>query len=217
MKEIIDLTYPIEEGMPRFGAPWHPEVHVEQMGHINSVGRETRKIIMGTHTGTHMDAPRHFIAGGGTIDHIGLEKLMGEVRIFDMTHIKPGQAVELKDLAPLDLGPRVIFMFGWGKYWKTAQFYKEWPYFNVQAAHFLLERGVFLIGLDTPSPDDPRTPLGSPQDSVVHKILLSKGVILVEYLANLDKIPALQGWTIIAAPLKIKDADGAPGRVFVYR
>ncbi len=217
MKEIIDLTYPIEDSMPRFGAPWHPDVHVVQMGYINTVGRETRKIIMGTHTGTHMDAPRHFISGGGTIDHIGLEKLVGEVKIIDMTHIKQGQAVELKDLVSLDLGPRVIFMFGWGKYWGTAQFYKEWPYFKEQAAHFLLERGVFLIGLDTPSPDNPRTTLGSPRDSVVHKILLSKGVILVEYLANLNKIPTLRGWTLVAAPLKIKDGDGAPGRVFIYR
>ena len=73
--EFIDLSYNIEEGMLTFHTHWHPKVSIEQMGEIEKEGRESRKIIFGTHTGTHVDAPLHFIKNGNSIDKIPLEKL----------------------------------------------------------------------------------------------------------------------------------------------
>ena len=74
MKKIIDLTITIEEGMTTFPVYWHPFVEVTQMGRIGIEGRETKKIIIGTHTGTNLDAPRHFIENGITIDGVNYSK-----------------------------------------------------------------------------------------------------------------------------------------------
>ncbi|MDP6560837.1 MAG: cyclase family protein, partial [Candidatus Binatia bacterium] len=76
-REIIDLTFPIHEGMQTFPVHWHPVVEITQLGRLDVEARETRKMVLGTHTGTHMDAPRHFIEGGKTIDEVTLDILVG--------------------------------------------------------------------------------------------------------------------------------------------
>ncbi len=214
---IIDLTHPIEEGMLTFGAPWHPKVKIKQLGRIEVEGRETREIHLGTHTGTHMDAPLHFLKGIRTIDEISLHKLIGPVTIFDFSHLEENAAVTAEMLKPLKLSKRLIFRFGWGKHWGTSHFYIGWPFFSRDAAEYFVSQDVQLIGMDSPSPDDSRIKLGSPEDSHIHKILLKAEVVLVEYLANLDCVSDLTGWKIIALPLKIKGGDGSPSRVCLYR
>ena len=91
--EIIDLTYLIEEGMPKFDAHWHPHVKIEQLGKLDVEGRESRKVILGTHTGTHVDAPLHFILNGISIDKIPLEQLNGPVSILDFSQLAEGQEI----------------------------------------------------------------------------------------------------------------------------
>ena len=81
MNEIIDLTYLINEQMITYPTLWHPKVSIQRLGKIEEVGRNTRKIILGTHTGTHIDAPLHFIKDGKSIDKIPLEKIVGNVTI----------------------------------------------------------------------------------------------------------------------------------------
>ena len=216
-EEIIDLTYPLEEGMPTYMAPWHPLVEISQMGRLGLEGRETRKLVLGTHTGTHLDAPRHFLEHGLTIDRVPLGTLVGDVTIVDCAHVARDTAINASDLAKLAITPRMIFRFNWFKNWNQLQYYKDWPYFTKAAAQHLVDRGVKLIGLDTPSPDDSRTGPKSAEDSPIHKIFLGAGVILLEYLNNLDMIKDLEGWTLIALPLKIRDGDGAPARVCLAR
>ena len=97
------------------------------------------------------------------------------------------------------------------------KFYEDWPYFEDDAARYLVEQGVEMLGLDTPSPDDSRISMGSSEDSKVHKIFLAKKVILVEYIANLDLITDYEGWSVIALPIKVKGSDGAPSRVCLVR
>lgn len=208
--------------MLTFSAAWHPKVSIEQMGRIESVGRETRKISFGTHTGTHMDAPLHFVKGGKAIDEISIKDLIGDVSIIDFSHLKDNGCVTEKMLKNIKVTEKTIFKFGWGKYWGKKKFYKGWPFFSKEAAEYLIKKGVKMAAMDTPSPDDSRIKLsgknlGSEKDSPIHKIFLRSGVILVEYLANLDKIKDCQGWIIVVAPLKIKGADGSPIRAFIYK
>lgn len=217
MKEIIDLTYPIQEKMLRFDAPWHPEVSIKQLGSIDTVGRETRQISFGTHAGTHIDAPRHFVKKGKTIDQIPLDVLMGEVGIVDFSFLEENGFVTVEMLRDVKLTKRIIFKFGWGKYWGDSKYYKGYPFFTKEAADYLVSGGVVLVGLDTPSPDDSRIKLGSLRDSEIHKIFLTSGVILLEYLGNMEKIMDYNGWHIIAMPIKIENGDGAPSRVCIYR
>lgn len=215
--EIIDLTYNIEAGMPTFSAHWHPVVKINQLGRVGFEGRNTREICIGSHTGTHVDAPLHFVAGGKSIDEISLHKLIGEVSIVDFTYLKENEYITVEMLQKNIITPRMIFKFGWGKYWGDKKYYKDYPFFSVEATQYLIDKGIELIGMDTASPDDSRIILGSNEDSQIHKLLLKNSVVIVEYLANLDKITNYDGWNLIALPLKLKGCDGSSARVCIYR
>ncbi len=216
MKEIIDLTYLINENMITYPSPWHPKVSVERLGKIEEVGRNTRKIILGTHTGTHIDAPLHFIKNGNSIEKIPLDKIVGDVTIVDFSNLKENTAIQKDMLDEIKITKRMIFRFGWEKYWNTGKFYENYPFFTKDAVNYLVSEGIELLGYDTPSPDDSNMD-AKEVDSPIHKILLSKGVVLLEYLANLSKLNNLENWNIVVAPMKIEGSDGAPSRVFVFR
>lgn len=222
MEEIIDLTYDMEDGMTTFSAPWHPRFSLTQMGRHGFEGRETRKVSFGTHTGTHTDAPLHFVKNGKSIEKVPLDKLVGEVTIVDFSHLEDNETITKEMMASINITKRMLFKFGWGKYWGTRKFYKDYPFFSKGAAEYLVSKNVELIAMDTPSPDDSHikleeNTLGSDKDSPIHKIFLNNGIALVEYIANLDKVKDYEGWNIIVTPLRIKGADGSPSRVFIYR
>jgi arylformamidase len=90
-------------------------------------------------------------------------------------------------------------------------FYTDHAYLSHEAAHWLVDRGVRLLGMDTPQPDNPRSDPKATVDSPIHKILLGNGVILVEYLCNLSLLHSSE-IEFIALPLKILGADGSPVR-----
>ena len=75
-KKVIDLTHPIQEGMLTFEASWHPRTSIQQLGRIGLEGRESRKLELGTHTGTHIDSPLHFIENGAGIDETAVDTLI---------------------------------------------------------------------------------------------------------------------------------------------
>src|ERR1700730_7456200 len=83
--KIIDLSLSIEEGMMTFPTSWHPVVEITILGRHGIEGRETRKLVLGTHIGTHADAPRHFIPNGRTIDEVPLDVLIGPATVADFT------------------------------------------------------------------------------------------------------------------------------------
>ncbi|MBS3165646.1 cyclase family protein [Candidatus Woesearchaeota archaeon] len=221
MNNIIDLTYEIEEGMTTFGAYWHIPVKITQLGRHETEGRETRKLEMSTHTGTHVDSPLHFIKGGKSIDKISLYKLIGPVTIVDYSHLNKNEMVTEEMLSKIQITPRMLFKFGWGKNWKTDKFYKDYPFFSTEAAEYLVGQGVELLAMDIPSPDDSRINIPevicTDKDSPVHKIILSNNIVMVEYVANLDKVSELTGWNIAVLPLKVKGSDGSPARVCIYK
>ena len=145
MKQVIDLTYLINDKMITYPAPWHPKVSIKQLARIEVEGRETRKIIIGTHTGTHIDAPLHFIKGGNSIEQIPLDKLMGDVTIIDFSHFKENQAVTKEVLSEKPISKRMLFKFGWQKFWNNPEFYKNHPFFTDEAANYLVMSGWLLV------------------------------------------------------------------------
>lgn len=214
--EIIDLSYTLENNMITYNAPWHPKFSIQKLASISKEGRETRKVSFGTHTGTHIDAPRHFIENGNTVEKIPLEKLIGPVEIIDFSHIREKEAISLELIKSIKICKKMIFKFGWSKKWGDVKFYDDYPFFSKEAAEYLVSKDVELIGHDTPSPDASYD-TSSKEDSPIHKIFLKNEIVLVEYIANLDKIENLNGWKIIVSPLKLRDADGSPARVIIYR
>jgi len=140
---------------------------------------------------------------------------MGPVEIIDFTHLTEKESISLELIKSVKFSKKMIFKFGWGVKWGNMKFYDDYPFFSQEAAEYLVSMGIELIGHDTPSPDASYDK--SDIDSPIHKILLNKEVILVEYLANLDSIKNLNGWNIVVSPLRLKGADGSPSRVFIYR
>jgi kynurenine formamidase len=200
--------------MTTFPSPWHPVVSITQLGRHGIENRETRKLVLGTHTGTHCDAPRHFVPGGQTVEHLSLETLVGPTLILDFSKLPYNYAVEVSDLEA-QIGPRrpvrVVLRYDWDQHWGSMKYYRDHPFLSPQAAHWLVERGVRLVGMDTPMPDDSRQGAGAAEDSPIHKILLGKGVILVEYLTNLRELRRSEV-QLFVLPLKLREGDGAPVR-----
>ena len=97
---IIDLTHAMEKGMPCFHADWHTAFSSETLGTIESVGRNTKKLTLGSHTGTHMDAPRHFIPDGITIPEIPLSTLFGDVTLIDLRRLADDTKVTMQKTIP---------------------------------------------------------------------------------------------------------------------
>jgi arylformamidase len=212
--KLLDLSYVIENGMPTCGTPWHERVNIKHLGLLEEVGRNTHALTFGSHTGTHMDAPYHFIETGHTIETTPLETLCGEISVIDFTRFNGGSVVKLEDVKQLKVTERMLFRFDWFKTWKTPEFYKSFPYFDEEAVDYLIKGGIKLMAMDTPSPDYGGN-IQSKEDSPNHKALLKKDVVIVEYLTNTDQIDLSKEHRIIALPLKFKGCDGSPSRVIL--
>lgn len=213
--KLIDLTLNLETDMPTCGTKWHQKVKVEQLGKIDDVGRNTSKIVFGSHSGTHMDAPKHFIQNGKTIEQLDMNNLIGPAKVVFFTNKKSGSIVELEDVENIEVTEKMIFVFGWYKNWKTDRYYKEFPYFSEEAIKYLVKKGMKTIAMDTPSPDNGGNINDKKCDSPNHKYMLKKGIVIIEYLNNTKKLKKDKKYKLIALPLKIKGSDGSPARVIV--
>ena len=137
--------------MTTFPVYWHPFVEVTQMGRIGIEGRETKKIIIGTHTGTNLDAPRHFIKNGVTIDQIPAQDLVGQALVVNLSHKKDYQAIEIEDLQdiPKNKYKIIILKYNWCKNLGKKKYYVSHPYLSENAAKFILKKGVKMKGPET--------------------------------------------------------------------
>jgi arylformamidase len=206
---IYDLSVPIHPGMPVW--PKDPGVSLPLARSIaRGDGANVTRIEMGAHTGTHMDAPFHFVPDGTGIDQLPLETIIGPCRVFDLTDI-PGHidrvAVERCDLSGVT---RALFKTRNSQRWARGEMAFDQNFIAIVAdgAQLLVERGVKLAGVDYLSVE----PFGSKQHPV-HHILLGAGVIIVEGL-NLSAVPT-GDYELIALPLRLRGADGSPARVIL--
>jgi arylformamidase len=201
--------------MQTFAAHWHPIVEITQLGRHGIEDRETRKITFGTHTGTHIDAPLHFIPHGKSVDKIPIEKLIGKATVVNLSFAKNRQEITPSDLE-VAIGnrsmERLLVRFDWHKQWGNRDYYVEHPYLSEDACQWIVDHGCILLALDTPQPDNPQSPVFGSCCAPNHKILLGNEVVLVEYLTNTDKIKQDEIFLMVS-PLNIMNADGAPARV----
>ena len=167
---------------------------------------------LGAHSGTHIDAPMHFIRDGASIDHVPLASLIGPARIIDI----PGdvQAINSAELAKHNWSgaERVIFRTrsALGGWMHSATFHKDFAYIAPDAAQQLADAGVKLVGVDYISAEQ----FGAPAP-LSHRALLGKGIPIVEGL-QLDSIPA-GDYDLIVLPMKVGGHEGAPARAIVRR
>lgn len=203
----IDVSVPLHTGMAHW--PDNPEVRIERIMSIDrGDAANVSAIAMGSHTGTHMDAPVHFVPGTASIDMMPFDATIGPARIIaiaDTESIKPAE-LEPHDIQP---GERILFKTSNSeRCWNTDDFIEDFVYISAAAARYLAERGVRTVGVDYLSVG------GYKKDGrETHHALLGAGVWIIEGL-NLSSV-APGNYELICLPLKISGGDGAPARAIL--
>ena len=180
---------------------------VEHLSRDKSHTVRVTNIEMGSHTGTHIDAPYHFVPGGWKLDEIPLDVLVGPVTVIQITGVPSIALSHLKNLV-WDGVQRVFFKTDNSTHWKDGVFYEHFVYLEPDAAEFLVQQGIRLVGIDYLSID----PYKSPKHPS-HFVLLPKNVIVIEGLDLSGIQPGL--YAMVALPLNLSGADGAPTRVIL--
>ena len=204
--EHFDLTYPLTTGMPVY--PGDPEVQVDEVLSVAEVGCSVRSLQLGTHSGTHVDAPSHVIDGGRTIDQVAPSELMGDAVVIHLPGLEPGQQIHLGELLsamPVVDCRIVLLATGWDRYWGTEDYLRH-PGLAEGAAVALVDAGVQILGVDMASPDRSDGSDGL----AAHKVLLGADCLIIENLRGLTDLPSRVEFT--ALPMSIGGGDGAPVR-----
>jgi arylformamidase len=205
---IYDVTVPITNTMPVW--PSDPPVQLTPNSHLSRDKSHTVRltaIAMGSHTGTHIDAPYHFVEGGRRLHEIPLEQLTGKATVLD---IPAARSIARADVAQLKLDgvKRVLFKTENSRHWKDGKFYENFVYLEPEAAQLLVDRGIVLVGIDYLSIDKFKS-----ETHPTHFVLLRKNIVILEGL-DLSSVPAGE-YDMTALPLHLQDADGAPTRVIL--
>ncbi len=203
---LFDATLPLRKGMISF--PGDPLFEMEPFFQCSKGDPfNLARISMGTHLGTHVDPPAHYLEGGMTVDRLPLDSLVGPGIVLDMTGREEVDRSALENSA---LGDHVRVLFKTDNSCRLLEstFHADYVHLTEDGAAYLVERGVVMVGNDYLSIERYGNP-GAP----VHMSLLRAGVIIVEgvYLLNVPVGPC----EILCLPLKIHGADGAPARVLV--
>ena len=211
---IIDLSVPLENDMPVY--PGDPTPDFKATRTLEEHGVLVTKMQLGTHTGSHMDAPLHFIEGGESIDELDLKKIVTEAIVLDLSNKEMGSAITIEDLEKFSdsirKGDGVLLFTGTSKLWGDESILRNFTYIDPNAARWLVDKKVSIVGIDCLSVEKYKA-----DASETHKTLLSAGIPLIETLSsNLEKI-AGERVLLIALPLKIKGRDAAPARVIAIR
>jgi kynurenine formamidase len=211
--EMVDLTHVIYDGMPKI--PVLPEVHVQRFfslekGHPLNV----TELSLPCHAGTHVDAPIHIVPNGKSIEELPLDSFVGPGAVIPVKK-RGGEEVTARDLensgVSVNRGDILMLFTGWDEKFESPD-YNLHPYLSVNAAEWIVTKGVKLLGIDCITVDLP-TPLRQKGfDFPVHRTLLGNGVLIAENVANLGKI-AGKKTRILAFPLRVKGSDAGHARI----
>ena len=209
-RAMLDLSRPVEQGMPVY--PGDPAPRVEVCACHEEQGWGANTLFMGEHAGTHLDAPFHLFPRGQTVEQIPLERLTGQAQALDVSHRWPGGIITAEDLAGLALSSRDALLLRTGAE-GCADFeaaLAHSPGLSERAARALVEVGVRLVGTDAASID-----LATAAALPAHRALLGAGVPVVENLINLQRLLQLSAgrrFDLHTFPLRITGGSGSPVR-----
>jgi len=205
---IYDVTVPITNTMPVW--PSDPPVQLTPKSHMSRDNTHTVRLThieMGSHTGTHIDAPWHFVPNGRRLNEIPIETLVGPATVFAINQRSSIARADVEQLS-LDGVERVLFKTDNSQHWSDGKFYENFVYLEPEAAQVLVDRGVKLVGIDYLSIDKFKS-----EKHPSHFVLLERNVVIVEGL-NLSRVTP-GPYRMTALPLNLQDADGAPTRVIL--
>jgi arylformamidase len=206
--QIHDISLPISESL--VGWPGDPPIRITQASHLDRGDEATvTRLDMGAHTGTHVDAPAHFVPGGSGVDGLDLNVLVGPALVVDAREAD-ALSEDVLEALPIPTGTeRVLFRTRNSDLWARGEpeFHEGFVAITEGGAHWLIERGVRLVGVDylSVAPFDAVTP--------THRALLHAGVVAIEGLDLSGIEPGT--YQLVCLPLKIVGGDGAPARAIL--
>lgn len=206
----VDLTMDVSDGMPAF--PGSPRPAFIPWASPAADGYEMEMLFLSSHTGTHVDAPRHFARGGPPVDRIPPSRLAGPAVLLRAPR-GARRLVTAADVARLEsaagripAGAAAVVATGWSDDPRRPRYFEDCPGLSAGAARLLAARRPSLVGIDSPSVD-----AGRSRAFPAHRALAAAGVPVVENLANLGRVPGPR-FTLAVLPLKLRGASGAPAR-----
>jgi arylformamidase len=203
----IDVSVPLDDGMVVYEGD--PPVRVARVSSVEEGDLATvRRLELGSHTGTHVDAPAHFIAGGAGVDELPLDALVGEAAVVDLSaHADDLDAAALRARRVPGDGERVLLKTRNADLWDAGGFHPDYVGVTEDGARELVGRGVRLVGIDYLS----IAPSGDPVPA--HRVLLEAGVVILE---GLDLRAVAEGpHELVCLPLRLRGGDGAPARALL--
>ena len=210
----IDLTLTISKSLPTF--PDSPAPQFISWSSLRENGYNLELLFLSSHTGTHIDAPYHFVEKGKKIHEIPLKRLTGNATLIKLRKnrndpISKSDIVNHEKIHGRIHDHSSIFFFtGWQKNLKNPNYFTENPGLNNLAAKYLASKKVNLVGIDSPSID-----LGNDGSFSAHHILAKNDILIVENLANLNRI-STNNFNFTVLPLKLKGATGSPVRAMAF-
>jgi arylformamidase len=210
MEDWFDISVPLRTGMPHW--PGDVPVNIQQtMDMAAGAVCNLRTLSMSAHTGTHMDAPLHFVSDGASIDTMPFDATVGPARVVAITNERSITREELKIIQPRS-NERLLFKTRNSQLWRDRRrsFIKDFVAIEADAARYLVDCGVRTVGVDYLS-------VGAYEKDGVetHRILLGAGVWVIE---GLDLSAVDPGdYELVCLPLRIEGGDGAPARAAVRR
>lgn len=205
---FLDVSVPLAAGIPAY--PGNPEYELQPVKRIAEGGSSNvSRLVLGTHTGTHVDAPWHFFDDRAGADELALELLIGRARVIQVPR---RGGIEREDLAGAGLREdiRVLLKTPNSGFWSGEPFRTDYTHLTESGAKYLVEQGVKVVGIDYLSIEAFKKP-GAP----AHRALLSAGVVVIEGLNLAAAEPSF--YEMYCLPLRIVGGDGAPARVVLKR
>lgn len=207
---IIDLTHDIHTGMMAY--PGDPKISLEEAMTHEADYCHVDYLQCGSHAGTHIDAPYHFLADGKRLTDFPVSRFAGEGIAIDLRHKKAGEAITAEDIetyrGQIREGDFVVLQTGWFEKYGNEDYFNH-PYIAKEAAELLVDLGVTIVAVDFLNVDPT---LWEQWDA--HPILLGNEVLIVENLNNSTALDPGRRYCFCFMPVKLKDSDGAPIRAF---
>jgi arylformamidase len=205
---LLDVSVPLVPETPTY--PGNPPFELQPIKRIADGGSSNvSRLVMGAHSATHVDAPRHFFDDGAGVDLLPLDLLMGRARVVEVGR-RGGIGEEDLAAAGLREDLRVLLKTPNSALWNTPEFRQDYTYLTEAGAKYLVEQGVKVVGVDYLSVEQFKK-AGAP----AHRALLSAGVVIIEGLNLEEADPGM--YELYCLPLRIPGADGAPARVVLKR
>ncbi|KAI0060602.1 putative cyclase [Artomyces pyxidatus] len=217
MPTIIDLSHPLTTTGGSYCAD-HPTYNCKTVCTIAAGGSNVSHLTLGSHTGTHIDAPAHFFDGGATVSDLDLSLLVCRAVVIDARGKGPREVISWDDISGyaerFKAGVMVLICTGWSRYWGREE-YPANPRLDVGAAREIADRGVRVIGFDSLSPDG-IPPAGEEETHEVHRHFLGRGGAIVENLNGLEHLLDSDSVTVSVLPLRLEGCDGSPVRAVAW-